>query len=117
MPGTFTQLYIQVIFAVKARESLIIGMKPSCNLSDLIREIKKASNEFIKEKKFVKGKFSWQEGYGAFSYSHSALSDVVNYIKNQKEHHRKKSFKEEYIELLNKFEIEYKPEYLYEWIE
>lgn len=153
MSGTFTQIYIQVIFAVKGRESLIhasweeelykyisgviknkeqkliaingmpdhihilIGMKPSCNLSDLVREIKKASNEFIKEKKFVKGKFSWQEGYGAFSYNHSVLGNIVDYIKNQKEHHRKKSFKEEYMELLDKFEIEYKPEYLYEWVE
>jgi len=153
MPGTFSQIYIQVVFAVKGRESLIhksweeelykyitgivrnkeqkllaingmpdhihffIGMKPSCCLSDLIREIKKSSNEFIKEKRFTKFKFQWQEGYGAFSYSHSQLTDVINYISNQKEHHKKKSFKKEYLDFLRKFEIEFKDEYLFEWIE
>ena len=71
---------------------------------------------FIKEKKFVKYKFNWQEGFGAFSYSHSHLDKVIKYIMNQKFHHRKKSFKEEYIEILRKFEIEYKEEYLFEWL-
>lgn len=153
MAGAFSQIYIQVVFAVKGRDSLIhkfweeelykyitgivrnkeqkmlaingmpdhlhffIGMKPSCCLSDLVREIKKASNDFIKEKKFTKFKFQWQEGYGAFSYSHSNLDNVIKYIMNQKEHHKKKTFKEEYIEFLNKFEIEFKEEYLFEWIE
>ena len=96
---------------------ILIGMKPTCSLSDLVREIKKSSNEFIKEKAFVKGKFNWQEGYGAFSYSHSSIDNVIAYIKNQNEHHIKKSFKDEYLELLHKFEIEYKQEYLFEWIE
>jgi putative transposase len=95
----------------------LIGMKPSCCLSDLVREVKKSSNEFIKEKKFTKFKFQWQEGYGAFSYSHSSLDNVIGYIMNQKEHHKKKTFKEEYIEFLKKFEVEYKPEYLFKWIE
>ncbi|MGN6354558.1 MAG: IS200/IS605 family transposase [Parafilimonas sp.] len=95
----------------------LIGMKPSCCLSDLVREIKKSSNEFIKEKRFVKSKFQWQEGYGAFSYSHSSLNNVIAYIMNQKEHHKKQTFKEEYIEFLNKFEVEYKPEYLFDWID
>jgi REP element-mobilizing transposase RayT len=153
MAGTFSQIYIQVVFAVKGRESLIhhsweeelnkyitgivtnkeqkllaingmpdhthilIGMRPSCCLSDLVREIKKASNEFINQKRFVPGKFQWQEGYGAFSYSHSALDDVIAYIQNQKEHHRKKTFQEEYKEFLTKFQIEHKDEYLFEWIE
>lgn len=153
MAGTFSQIYIQVIFAVKGRDSLIhatweeelykyisgivrnkeqkmlaingmpdhlhflIGMKPSCCLSDLVREIKKSSNDFIKEKKFTKFKFQWQEGYGAFSYSHSSLDNVIKYIANQKEHHTKKTFKEEYNEFLKKFELEFKEEYLFEWIE
>lgn len=153
MPGTFSQIYIQIIFAVKGRESLIhssweeqlykyitgivqnkeqkmlaingmpdhihflIGMKPSCCLSDLIREIKKSSNDFIKDKKLCKYKFQWQEGYGAFSYSHSNLGNVIAYVMNQKEHHKKKTFKEEYNDFLNKFEIDHKPEYLFEWIE
>ncbi len=153
MSGTFSQIYIQVVFAVKGRSSLIhssweeelykyiagivknkeqkmlaingmpdhihfiIGMKPSCRLSDLVREIKKSSNEFINEKKFLNHKFSWQEGYGAFSYSHSALDNVIKYVLNQKEHHRKKTFKEEYVKFLKKFEVEFKDEYLFEWIE
>lgn len=153
MPGTFSQIYIQIVFAVKGRESLIhtsweeelykyisgivtnkeqkllaingmpnhihflIGMRPSCCLSDLVREIKKASNEFVNQKKFVRGKFHWQEGYGAFSYSHSALDNVIAYIQNQKEHHRKRSFKEEYKEFLTKYQIEHKDEYLFEWID
>lgn len=95
---------------------LLIGMKPSSCLSDLVREIKKSSNEFIKEKNFCKNKFQWQEGFGAFSYSQSDLGNVIRYIQNQKEHH-KKTFKEEYIEFLTKFEIEFKNEYLFEWIE
>ena len=153
MPGTFSQIYIQTVFAVKGRGSLIgtsweeelfkyisaivrnkeqkmlaingmadhihflIGMKPSCCLSDLIREIKKSSNDFIKENKFIKHKFQWQEGYGAFSYSHSHLNSVIGYIQNQKQHHKVRTFKEEYMELLKKFEIEFKSEYLFEWIE
>lgn len=153
MPGTFSQIYIQIVFAVKGRESLIhtsweeelykyisgivtnkeqkllaingmndhvhilIGMRPSCCLSDLVREIKKASNEFVNLKRFVQGKFHWQEGYGAFSYSHSALDNVIAYIQNQKEHHRKRSFKEEYKEFLTKYQIEHKDEYLFEWID
>ena len=151
--STFSQIYIQVIFAVKGRNSFIhisweeelykyitgiitnkgqkliaingmpdhihilIGIKPSCCLSDLVREIKKASNTFINEKKFSKFRFEWQEGYGAFSYSHSSLDNVVGYIQSQKEHHQKKSFKVEYIDFLKKFEIEYKNEYLFDWIE
>ncbi len=153
MSGTFSQIYIQVIFAVKGRNSLIhssweeelykyisgivrnkeqkmlaingmpdhihfvIGMKPSCCLSDLVREIKKSTNEFINEKNFSDRKFSWQEGYGAFSYSHSALDAVIKYVDNQKEHHCKKTFREEYVGFLKKFEVEFKDEYLFEWIE
>jgi REP element-mobilizing transposase RayT len=153
MPGTFSQIYIQIVFAVKGRDSLIhssweeelykyitgivrnkeqkmlaingmpdhihflIGMKPSCCLSDVVREVKKSSNDFIKEKKLSQYKFNWQEGYGAFSYSHSNLDNVIGYIMNQKEHHNKKTFKEEYIEFLNEFEIEHKPEYLFEWVD
>ena len=152
MAGTFSQIYIQIVFAVEHRESLIspeweeelykyitgiiqnkgqkmiaingmpdhihifIGMKPSCCLSELVREIKKSSNDFIKEKKFSKYKFNWQEGYGAFSYSHSAIDNVAKYVMNQKEHHKKQTVKEEYLDFLNKFQIEYKYEYLFKWI-
>lgn len=95
---------------------LFIGMKPSCCLSDLVREIKKASNDFINQQKLSSLKFSWQEGYGAFSYAHSQLDVVIAYIMNQKQHHKTKSFKEEYVELLNKFNVDYKEEFLFEWV-
>lgn len=95
----------------------LIGMKPSCCLSDLIREIKKSSNDFIREKKFCKHKFQWQEGYGAFSYSNSSINSVIEYIQNQKDHHKKKTFRDEYIDFLTKFEIEFKSEYLFQWME
>lgn len=96
---------------------ILVGMKPSCCLSDLVREVKKSSNTFIKDRTFTKSKFEWQEGYGAFSYSHSDLNHVVTYIQDQKEHHKKKSFKEEYIDFLKKFEVEYNEMYLFNWIE
>ena len=86
-------------------------------LSDLIREIKNNTSNFINEKKLIKGKFSWQEGYGAFSYSHSQLDSVYQYILNQEEHHKKKTFREEYVDFLQKFEIEHDEKYLFEWIE
>jgi len=80
----------------------------------LIREIKKSSNEFIKENMFSKFRFNWQEGFGAFSYSHSQLHNVIAYIMNQKEHHRKKTFKEEYTGLLKRFNVAYDEQYLFE---
>ena len=84
---------------------------------NLVRDIKNNSSNFINEKKFIRGKFSWQEGYGAFSYSHSQIENVYNYILNQEQHHHKKSFKEEYLEFLEKFQIEFKEKFLFEWIE
>jgi putative transposase len=90
-------------------------MKPSCCLSDLVREVKKSSNDYIKEMAFTKFKFQWQEGYGAFSYSHSNLDNVIAYVMNQKEHHKKQTFRAEYLEFLRKFEVEFKDEYLFEW--
>lgn len=92
-------------------------MKPSCNFSDLVRQIKKSSNAFAKESKLSKFRFNWQKGYGAFSYSHSQLTDVIRYIINQKEHHKKKAFKEEYIDLLTKYEVSFEERFLFEWLE
>lgn len=145
-------MYVQVVFAVKGRESMIhasweeelykyitgivtnkgqkllaingmpehihilIGMKPTCCLSDLVREIKKASNEFIKLNKFTQFAFRWQEGFGAFTYGQWDLDKVIAYIGNQKEHHKKKSFKKEYVDFLQEFKLEYKEEFLFEWI-
>ena len=153
MSVTYSQIYIQVVFAVKGRQNLIgkdwkddlykyiagiikgkdqksiivngmpdhihsfIGLRPSMAISDLVRDIKNNSSNFANENKFLKGKFSWQEGYGAFSYSHSHIQRVYNYILNQEKHHKKKTFKEEYIGFLNKFNLECNEKYLFEWIE
>ncbi|MCL1932566.1 MAG: IS200/IS605 family transposase [Candidatus Azobacteroides sp.] len=153
MAGTFSQIYIQIVFAVKNRDALIrpewenelykyitgivqnkgqkmlvingtnnhihilIGLKPTCCLSDLIREIKKSSNTFIKENRFTRYNFQWQEGYGVFSYSHSALDRVVKYIQNQKERHKKETFRNEYMDFLKKFDIKFNDEYLFDWID
>ena len=153
MANTFTQLYIQVVFAVKGRLNqlkkenkeelhkyiagiirnnnqkllrinsvsdhihILIGLKPDMALSDLVRDIKANSSRFISEKKWVKGKFNWQEGFGAFSYSHSHMDRVIKYIDRQEEHHRRKTFKEEYLLLLKKFNVEYDTRYVFEWIE
>lgn len=153
MAGTFSQIYIQVVFAVKGRDNLLqkpwrdevfkymagiikgknqkpiivngvadhvhlfIGLRPSMCLSDLVRDIKNNTTNFIKDKKFLNSEFFWQEGYGAFSYSHSQLDNVYQYILKQEEHHRKRTFKEEYLEFLEKFEIEHDDKYLFEWID
>jgi len=95
----------------------LIGMKPACCLSDLVREIKKSSNDFIKDNNLSKFKFNWQDGFGAFSNSQSQLDKVITYINNQKNHHKKKTFKEEYIELLEKYSIKFKTQYLFDWID
>ena len=87
------------------------------SISDLVRDIKNNSSNFINEQKFIKGKFSWQEGYGAFSYAHSQVENVYQYIANQEEHHKKKTFQEEYFDFLQRFEIEYNEKYLFEWID
>ncbi len=151
--GSYSQIYIQLVFAVRGRASLIspeweeelykyitgivqnkgqkmlaingmpdhihilIGMTPSCCLADLVREVKKSSNAFIKEKRFIKLPFAWQSGYGAFSYSHSSLDNVIAYINNQKEHHKAKLFRDEYKALLIRFNVEHKDEYLFDWID
>ena len=151
MPGTFSQLYIQVVFAVKGRENLIsnnwktdlhkyiagiikgkgqksiivngmpdlihafVGLRPAMAISDLVRDIKNNASNFINDNKLVKGKFSWQEGYGAFSYSHSHIGKVYDYILDQENHHQKKTFKQEYLTFLKKFEVDYDEKYLFEW--
>jgi len=153
MANTYTQIYIQIVFAVRNRQALIhpewetelykfitgtiqkhgqklitingvsdhihifIGIKPTCCISDLVREIKKSSNKYINDQNFTKFNFEWQGGLGAFSYSHSHISNVSKYIENQKIHHKKQTFKDEYLTLLKVFKIEYKDEYLFEWLD
>lgn len=153
MANTYSQIYIQIVFAVKGRENLItkenreelhkfitgivsnrdqkllaifampdhvhifLGMKPSISISDLVRDIKAGSSKFINDSKWINRKFNWQEGFGAFSYSRSHIDNVVKYILNQEEHHKKRTFIEEYLDFLEKFEIEYDQKYVFEWIE
>jgi len=95
---------------------LLIGIRPSISISDLIRDIKANSSRFINEKEFVRGKFYWQEGFGAFSYSRSQLDAVAKYVLNQERHHAKRSFRDEYIGLLDRFEVEYDERYLFDWV-
>jgi putative transposase len=92
-----------------------VGLKPAMALSDLVRDIKNNASNFINTRRLVKGKFSWQTGYGAFSYSHSHIEKVYAYILNQERHHKKKTFKQEYLDFLKKFEVEYNEKYLFEW--
>jgi putative transposase len=150
MANTYSQLYVQIVFAVKGRQNLIskkwkdeiykyitgiitnqkqkliaingmpdhihilVGIKPNIPLSDLVRDIKSSSSKFINEQKWINGKFEWQTGFGAFSYGHSQLTNVIKYIENQEEHHKTKTFKEEYMAFLKLFNIDFRNEYLFE---
>lgn len=96
---------------------LFVGFKPTILISDFVKEIKVESNEFINNQKWIRGKFNWQEGYGVFSYSHSHIDAVIKYILNQEVHHQKKTFRQEYHELLEKFEIPFEERFLFEFIE
>jgi len=153
MANTYSQITIQLVFALKNRNALIvptfreqlhkyitgiitnqkqkllvinsvsdhthilIGQSPSCNLSDLVREIKSESSRFINENKLSKFKFNWQDGFGSFSYSRSHRDIVIKYILNQEKHHKKRTFREEYLDFLKKFEIEYDEKYLFDFFE
>lgn len=96
---------------------ILIGLHPKQSISELARDIKANSSKWINDNKLTPFKFNWQEGYGAFSYSRSQLDAVAKYIMNQQAHHSKKTFKDEYLEFLEKFEIEHSSEYLFEWLE
>jgi REP element-mobilizing transposase RayT len=96
---------------------VFFGMRPTQSVSDLLQQVKKSSSDWINEKGFLKQKFSWQASYGAFSYAKSQVPSVINYIQNQKEHHRKKSFQEEYINFLKEFEVDYDKPYIFKPIE
>jgi len=91
---------------------ILIGLSPDKTISDLVKEVKRSSTNFINEQRWFPGKFSWQEGYGAFSYGQSQLPTVINYIKNQEKHHQTKDFREEYISLLKKFKTEFDEKWL-----
>ena len=93
---------------------ILIGMNPNVALSALVRDIKANASKFINQKRWVVGKFEWQAGFGAFSYSHSQLDDVVDYIKNQEAHHARQTFKEEYLAFLKRFNVPYNPKYVFD---
>jgi putative transposase len=150
-PGTFTQMYVQLVFAVKNRDAvlskdirkrvfeymsgiitslkhksiivngtsnhvhILFGLNPAISVSDTVHDIKRSSSLFINNEKLCPGRFSWQEGYGGFTYSRSQLTDVYNYIENQELHHKKSTFREEYIDILTKNEIEFDQQFLYDF--
>jgi len=92
----------------------LVGLKPDIAISDLVRDVKHFSTDFVNEKKFIRYKFAWQVGFGAFSYSHSQLDKVIKYIQNQEEHHRKITFQEEYLKFLDSFGIKYDLKYVFD---
>ncbi len=148
MANTYTQIYLQFVFAVQNRISLInpqwkdelckyitgivqnnghkliaingipnhlhvfVGYKPHQLIPELLQDIKGSSSAWINERKLTTGKFRWQEGYGAFSYSHSEIDRVVQYIINQEQHHKKQTFRDEYMDLLKRFDISFDGEYI-----
>ena len=149
MANTYTQIYIQVVFAVQGRQNLILperkeelhkyitgivtrqgqkliaihcmpdhthvllGIQPNIALSDLVGDIKTGSTNHINEKRWMVGRFGWQEGFGAFSYGHSQLNGIVDYIRDQVSHHARKSFRQEYLQFLKKFEIQHDDRYIF----
>ena len=94
---------------------ILIGLNPKISLSDIVKTIKQSSMVFINLHKLTPFQFNWQKGYGAFTYNKKDLPKIINYINNQDEHHRIKSIKEEYISFLDEYDIDYKPEFLFEF--
>ena len=151
MANTYTQLYIQLVFAVQGRQSLIseknriplekyisgivtnqnckllaiycnpdhihilIGLHPSIAISDITRDIKASSSKWINQNNWINGQFRWQHGFGAFSYAKTQVDTVVKYILNQHEHHKKTRFRDEYLDFLEKYDIQFDKKYLFEW--
>ncbi len=107
---------VLAIYCMPDHTHLFIGLNPSGSLSDLVRDVKTGSTQFINDEKWFKSKFTWQEGYGCFSYSKSQIPIVARYIENQADHHRKKTFREEYIDFLEKSDTKYEEKYLFTWI-
>jgi REP element-mobilizing transposase RayT len=94
---------------------ILVGLKPDMALSDLVRDIKANSSRFINEKGWLRGRFRWQEGFGAFSYSQSQLDSVIRYIRNQEQHHSTRTFKNEYFDILRRFDVAFDPRYVFEF--
>jgi REP element-mobilizing transposase RayT len=150
-PGTFTQIYVQLVFSPKHREFLLfdkirprifeylsgiitnlghksiiingvedhvhlfLGLNPKISISETVKELKRSSSILINEKSLFSGRFEWQEGYGGFSYGHSQIEKVYKYILEQEIHHNKRTFREEYLEFLDRYEIRFEDQYLFEF--
>ena len=120
--------YISGILTNKGLKSIIVNgiedhvhvlfeLKPRYSISDIVRDLKNQSTNFINQNDWLQFKFSWQSGFGAFSYSNSQIGSVYNYIQNQELHHQKHSFKEEYLDLLRKYDVDFSDQHLFEWID
>ncbi len=96
---------------------IFVGFNPKDSIADFIKEVKRNSTNFINDKKWLRNKFSWQEGYGVFSYSHSQIDSVYRYIENQETHHKKISFRAEYLNFLKKFGVDYDEQYIFKDID
>jgi len=152
-PGTFTQIYVQLVFAVQNRDAILtkiirnrvfeymsgtitnqkhksiivngtsnhvhilLGLNPSISVSDTVHDIKRSSSLFINNEKLCLGRFSWQEGYGGFSYSRSQITDIYKYIENQESHHKMRTFQQEYIDYLNQNEMEFDKQFLFAFLD
>ena len=149
MANTYHQIYLQIVFAVKYKESIIkkdwqpenfgvignlineagcktiivngvedhvhclIGLKPAVSVSELMKTVKAKSSKYINDHSLTPQRFEWQEGYGVFSYGQSQVDSVYKYIQNQQDHHKKQTFKEEYLEFLQRFKVEYDEQYIF----
>lgn len=150
MANTYSQIYVQIVFAVKYRKALLdkawrsqvfgvmgnlinetncktiivngvedhvhcfVGLKPATSVSELMKIVKAKSSKYINDHSLTRERFEWQTGFGVFSYSQIDIERVFKYIQNQEEHHRSKKFKEEYLELLKEYQVEYDEQYLFE---
>jgi len=119
MSGIITQLGHKsiIINGMSDHVHLFIGLNPNLSVSETVKEIKRASAVFINEQRFFSGKFQWQSGYGAFSYSQSHIESVYKYILNQETHHSKTTFREEYVDFLDKYQIEFQTQYLFDFFD
>ncbi|MFZ4622001.1 MAG: IS200/IS605 family transposase [Bacteroidota bacterium] len=104
------------VFCMPDHAHILVGFQPVGSLSDLVRDIKAASSKFINEQRWIRGRFRWQEGFGAFSYSQTHIHTVIRYILNQEAHHSKQTFEAEYLDMLTKFEVEYQHRYLFDQV-
>jgi putative transposase len=103
-----------VINGIEDHVHCFIGLKPAISISDLVRTVKAKSSKYINDNELTAQRFEWQEGYGVFSYSQSQINSVYEYIQNQEEHHKKQTFKEEYLDFLQKFNVEYEEQYIFQ---